>query len=66
MVALFAGAAAAFDMAELVHQVEQSATGLAVLASVIAGVHLAACSSAAFGAISRRPNGDPAVEMRAA
>ena len=39
---LFAIAFAVLDIAELAHQVNKSATGLAVLAGVIAALHLAA------------------------
>ena len=42
IVGLFAVAFAVLDIAELAHQVNKSATGLAVLAGVIAALHLAA------------------------
>jgi hypothetical protein len=45
-----------FDIAEIVHQLDESRTGLAVLATVIAGAHVAAATTAG---ISTRTAGRP-------
>ena len=45
-----------FDIAEIGHQLDESRTGLAVLAGVIAAVHLAAAGTAAMAARRVRPS----------
>ena len=47
---------AVFDIAEIRHQLDESRTGLAVLAAVIAAAHLAAAATAG---LSTRAAGPP-------
>jgi hypothetical protein len=47
---------AALDVREVVHQIDENRTGLAVLAGVIAGLHLAAAAAIASTAATSRPS----------
>ncbi len=53
------------DVREVFHQHDESNTGLAVLAGVIAGLHFAAAGVAALMARSARHPPAPAAEMAA-
>jgi hypothetical protein len=52
--AAFCLAAAAFDVREVAHQIAEGRTGVALLAVLVAALHLAAAASAAAAAAQRR------------
>jgi hypothetical protein len=54
LVALVMAAFAALDVREVVHQLDESRTGLALLALLVAALHLAAAALAARAAMSAR------------
>ena len=56
--AVFAVLFAAFDMAEIVHQIDESRTGLAVLAAAIALGHAAAAVTAGYSTTMSAPASD--------
>jgi hypothetical protein len=55
--AAFALLAAAFDIREIVHQIDESKTGLAVIAAVVASLHLLVGASTPMLRRSRLPTG---------
>src|ERR687886_172458 len=54
VVALVMAAFAALDVREVVHQIDESRTGLTLLALLVAALHLAAAALAARAAVSAR------------
>lgn len=57
VVALAMAGFCALDVREVVHQAEESRTGLAMLAAVVAALHLGAALLAARAALSARHDG---------
>jgi hypothetical protein len=62
--AVFASAFAVLDVAEMLHQLDKSETGLAVLAAVIALAHLLAAGASALGAVSSPSEARPIATAR--
>jgi hypothetical protein len=55
VVALVAGVAAVFDIAEIVHQTNESQTVLVVIAAAVTALHLAAAAIAVLLLVQSRP-----------
>jgi hypothetical protein len=59
IVAVFASAFAVLDVAEILHLLDKSETGLAVLAAAVAVLHVLAAGASTVGAVSSPSEGRP-------
>jgi energy-converting hydrogenase Eha subunit A len=65
VIAVFAAAFVVLDVAEVVHQLDHSREGLAVLAAIIGLMHAGAVGGATVGGVSGRPDVRPVAAVAA-